>query len=396
MLTLHVSNDLLVGGRLKELREEGEVRDWPVVAEVEWIKRCLFEDRSDGCDLMWSWKIPTAHRCIKQDSDERWKFHSNDPGRNLIKLGRLGCCIADAMYVIAASMGSESRHVESTWWSIEDRWGSRCSRWSHPCEVLLEFISGTRNKQAHWILIVFSQFKYSYEYKSRMLERTGVSSVGPVVALPCCWDWFAVGCMLLGLWLRCPVVEIDLGRLHAVGPVVALPCCWDRFGSAACCWACGCAALLLRSIWVGCMLLGLWLRCPVVEIDLGRLHAVGPVVALPCCWDRFGSAACCWACGCAALLLRSIWVGCMLLGLWLRCPVVEIDLGRLHAVGPVVALPCCWDRFGSAACCWACGCAALLLRSIWVGSHAVDAWRLLRRWRVRSNMEIVKDLIEEL
>ena len=28
MVTLHVSNDLLVGGTLKELREEGEVRNW--------------------------------------------------------------------------------------------------------------------------------------------------------------------------------------------------------------------------------------------------------------------------------------------------------------------------------------------------------------------------------
>ena len=38
---------LLLGGTLKELREEGEIRNWPVVAEVKWIQRCLFEDWSD-------------------------------------------------------------------------------------------------------------------------------------------------------------------------------------------------------------------------------------------------------------------------------------------------------------------------------------------------------------
>ena len=56
MVTLHISNDLLVGGTLEELREEGEVRNWPVVAEVKWIQRCLFEDRSqpfeDGADMV--------------------------------------------------------------------------------------------------------------------------------------------------------------------------------------------------------------------------------------------------------------------------------------------------------------------------------------------------------
>ena len=44
-MTVEVSNDLLVDRALEQLRQEREIRYWPVVAEVERIQRSFLEDR---------------------------------------------------------------------------------------------------------------------------------------------------------------------------------------------------------------------------------------------------------------------------------------------------------------------------------------------------------------
>jgi len=38
-MTVEVSDDLLVNRPLEQLKQEGEMGNWPVVTEVEWINR---------------------------------------------------------------------------------------------------------------------------------------------------------------------------------------------------------------------------------------------------------------------------------------------------------------------------------------------------------------------
>ena len=44
-MTVKVSDDLLVNHALEQLRQEREIRNWPVVAEVERIQGSFLEDQ---------------------------------------------------------------------------------------------------------------------------------------------------------------------------------------------------------------------------------------------------------------------------------------------------------------------------------------------------------------
>ena len=44
-MTVEVSDDLLIDRALEQLRQEREIRNWPVVAEVKRIERSFLKDR---------------------------------------------------------------------------------------------------------------------------------------------------------------------------------------------------------------------------------------------------------------------------------------------------------------------------------------------------------------
>ena len=97
------------------------------------------------------------------------------------KMQLLGSCylVVLIFHALLVEKGSSTQKLGGPHaFNVEDRWGSRCSRWSHPCEVLLEFISGTRNKQAHWILIVFFREKTVMRYKPPIWKFEWESQLG--------------------------------------------------------------------------------------------------------------------------------------------------------------------------------------------------------------------------